>query len=507
MVWKSGFLAPFPRPPDKENSEKPACGVVCRTARDRVLISLYAAMLVTLGFLLAALLVVVFLPAYRRRIERFAGEELKRQLPLTEDEIRADKDRMRAEHAMQVHRLTSDLEDNKLAAARQLIEINRRDAKIHELDETIESQKLAMEEHENARRVLEQAILDRLPKVEQRLTETRRLLAQRDAEIALLSETSSKQTAALEEAAQINVQQREELQRLRTTLETRAARNREARGDARFDGEVALRAEIEALRAKTRDQTALIKRLQLDVSKGAGKVKARSSEHETEIAQLKLSLRKLQNEYDGLREARAGDDVSALDREKRVAELERNERLQAREISRLKAALAAREAAPPANVEAAAPFSGLSAKAEIEALRSELEESRVAVARLQAELASSKDKMAQQTEQFREELRRLSISSSAAEVADVSGEDLRRRPSLIERMNSPRPPKLAAVASADGGASDASGGESAIESPALSDANVARLDERQGAGKSDLQSSPRRPRLIDRISELDKQQG
>ena len=51
-------------------------------------------MLVTLGFLIAALIVVVLLPAYRHRIERFTTEAMKRSLPLTEAEIRADFERL-----------------------------------------------------------------------------------------------------------------------------------------------------------------------------------------------------------------------------------------------------------------------------------------------------------------------------------------------------------------------------------------------------------------------------
>jgi hypothetical protein len=58
---------------------------------------------------------------------------------------------------------------------------------------------MSVDEHENARRVLEQAILDRLPKVEQRLAETRKLLATRDREIRELFATSAKQASALEE--------------------------------------------------------------------------------------------------------------------------------------------------------------------------------------------------------------------------------------------------------------------------------------------------------------------
>ena len=106
---------------------------------------------------------------------------------------------------------------------------------------------MSADEHENARRVLEQAILDRLPKVELRLTETRKLLATRDREIRELLATSAKQATALEEAAQINVQQEKELAKLRTTLDTRASRFRIPRTDDRADSTVALKSELEAL--------------------------------------------------------------------------------------------------------------------------------------------------------------------------------------------------------------------------------------------------------------------
>ena len=114
------------------------------------------------------------------------------------------------------------LEESSLAAARQSVEINRREAKIHDLDQAIMTHQMSVEEHENARRVLEQAILDRLPKVEQRLTEARRLLVQRDREIMLLTDTSAKQAEALEEATQINTQQSGELERAKAALETKA---------------------------------------------------------------------------------------------------------------------------------------------------------------------------------------------------------------------------------------------------------------------------------------------
>jgi hypothetical protein len=142
-------------------------------------------------------------------------------MPITEAEIRADKDRIRAEYALLVHKLETKLEETNHAAARQLIELNRRDAVISALESDGAKAKTALEEHENARRVLEQTIVDRLPKVEHRLAEAKKLLFQRDREVTDLSRTSEKQGRALEEATQINKQQADELHRLNAALTTR----------------------------------------------------------------------------------------------------------------------------------------------------------------------------------------------------------------------------------------------------------------------------------------------
>src|SRR5690606_1225304 len=186
-------------------------------------------------------------------------------------EISADKDRLRATYALTIHKLEQKLEKAAYSAARQRVELNRRDAAISELEGEAERLRALLEEHENARRVLEQTIAERMPKVEFRLSETKKMLQHRDREITTLSQTSQRQMHALEEATQINAQQRDEIHRLNATLAARAARNRETLADPRFDGEVALRAEIEALRAKTRDQAAVIDRLQGVVSKAGAR--------------------------------------------------------------------------------------------------------------------------------------------------------------------------------------------------------------------------------------------
>ena len=219
-------------------------------------------MLVALGFLTATLLALTFAPAFWSRAVRLTTQRIKERLPVTETEIRADKDRLRAEFAMTVHRLEGKIEQADMKRARHMIDLNRRDACIVQLEGEVTTLRSKVEEYENARRVLEHTVSERLPKVEARLDEARTLLATRDHEVKQLSGSTARQQQALDEARSINAQQTAEIERLTTSLTVRGGRNKEALVDPRFSGEVALRAEIEGLRAKTREQGALISRLQ-----------------------------------------------------------------------------------------------------------------------------------------------------------------------------------------------------------------------------------------------------
>lgn len=468
------------------------------------MITVYAAMHVILGFLLAAFLLLLLQPAYRRRIERFASESIKRTLPLTEAEITADKDRLRAAFALDVHKLEMKIEDAALAAARQSVEINRREAKIHDLEQAIATQKMSVEEHENARRVLEQAILDRLPKVEQRLAEARKLLVQRDREIMLLTDSGAKQAEALEEATQINTQQRSELQRAKSALDTRAARNRETLGDPRFDGEVALRSELEELRAKSRDQAAMITKLQKRQSAPAVDP-AVEAQKDAELANLKSELARAEAK---VLDFEATSDDARSDLKAKITALEAEAEAQSAEMAKMRAALKAfaESAADPVTGRTS---SSLTAKVEISQLQAEVEENRATIESLRAEIATSNERLTRQAQNFRDELRRLGGGSSVGNDAGARSESEAPRRSLAERISAPRVPLQSAndgAPSADaareartpngtflkalrGGAGDATDDTVLAEAP---------------ADASTPDSGQRRPRLLDRISGIEK---
>ena len=299
-------------------------------------------MLVALGFLAASLLGLLLASAFWGRAVRLTTARIKQSLPVSEQEIQADRDRLRAEYAIKVHKLETHLDQAKLARARQLVELNRRDASISTLETNIGELKAALEEHQNARHVLEQTIADRLPKVEARLAEAKRLIISREREIAELLDNAKRHKVALEEAASINAQQTSQIERLTSAVAARGARSKQA-GNSGAEAEVALRSELEALRAKARDQANVIDRLQRNAAgpQGVATAGAMAAEVTTSRSQEVLAQAEA-----ALASARSGtaetDKGAALEQELRALKAKADD--QAGEITRLKAALATFEA-------------------------------------------------------------------------------------------------------------------------------------------------------------------
>jgi len=489
-------------------------------------ISIEMVMLVGLGFLTAALLTVFLSPLYRRRIARLTTDMLKRSMPLTESEILADKDRLRAEYAIRIHKLEMKVEESAEAAARQMVELNRRDAAISGLETEVSHQRTALEEHENARRVLEQTIMDRLPKVEHRLAEARKLLFQRDREIVSLTQGSEKQVRALEEATQINTQQTDEIHRLKAALNTRAARSREGLGDPRFDGEVALRTEIEALRSKTRNQAALIARLEtLVVRAGPAAEAAANREHaegqngahepsrpakvisrRKEIGAPGPALRAVDNRAEG-----GEADAQAQAEQRRLKAANQD---QAAEISRLKAALSTYETAD--KDERGIKDSKIALKARLSALKALSDEQSSTIQALRAEVAAGNERLARQAAYFMEEMRRLGGTVPASGPAPRRATTEPSKRPLVERINDPRVARLVRASGAAG--DDAQHGNARRVSgflKALDGENAQAQKDAEGAGPApeaakaqeetaEEAKPPRKARLLERITGLDK---
>jgi uncharacterized coiled-coil protein SlyX len=270
--------------------------------------------------------------------------------------------------------------------------------------------------------VLEQTMTDRLPRVEQRLSEARRLIFSRDREIADLTRTADKQSRALAEAAAINAQQLAEIERLTATLATRAQRRKQGPSDPRYDSEVALRSELEALRAKTRDQSQLISRMQSQMGRFAGFVPTPAS-----------TLRALEIAGDVLAAPNGadagGDKEAARDGQETRPEVESELRAltaktqdQSGEIARLKAALAVFEGETEEQ-KLSIRDSRIALKARIGGLEAQIEQQKETIQRVRSELAAANERLARQAAHFTSELKRL-----GAGTVPTSGQARRQTP-------------------------------------------------------------------------------
>lgn len=423
------------------------------------MISLFSVMLVMLGFLSATLLGFLFASTYRARVVRLTIERMRRTMPLNETEILADKDRLRAEYAIMIHRLETKVEEATLVGARRSIEINRRDAAISALELETSRLKTLLEEHENARRVLEQTVTEKLPKVEKHLLIAKKLLMQRNEDVAQLTATSEKQSRALEEATQMNAQHRNEVLRANAALQVRGSRPRDGlSGELRYESEAALRAEVEDLRAKTREQASMITRLQMALVNHGPPTSAgqRGGEAppDTVLGRLQMDLVEaesaLRTVKDRTGQTRPGEeqpDTAAQTAEMRKLKAQTQE--QSAEIARLKAALETWEAGE--GDLRMIKDSKMAMKVRLSGLEAQMDEQTTTIQSLRAELAAANERLARQAAHYRDEMRRIGVGTLSASGVPRS----QSRPPLTTRIADQKrekitPPSLPLSSSQDG---------------------------------------------------------
>ena len=94
-------------------------------------------MVFALGFFTAGLLALACLPAVWRRAVRLTSRRLRQLVPLSMDEIVAERDQLRAGFAIGQRQLEQKLEQVEAARSAALIEVGRRDALLAALEEDI----------------------------------------------------------------------------------------------------------------------------------------------------------------------------------------------------------------------------------------------------------------------------------------------------------------------------------------------------------------------------------
>src|SRR6516165_4610536 len=86
-----------------------------------------------IGFLVATLLGLLFIPLVHNRAERLTTKRLEASMPRSTAEIRADKDHLRAEFAMSTRRLEMSIEAIKAKTTTHLAELGKKTNAVNQL--------------------------------------------------------------------------------------------------------------------------------------------------------------------------------------------------------------------------------------------------------------------------------------------------------------------------------------------------------------------------------------
>ena len=168
-----------------------------------------------IGFLVAALLGLLFVPLVHNRAVRLTMRRLEAATPLSIAEIRADKDQLRAEFAMSTRRLEMSVEQMKTRTTGQLAELGKKTDAINQLKKELGEKTATIFALESRDKNLRDQLLATEEEFELKsssLREAERGLADKQADLAKL-------IAELGERSIMADSQRVELAALRTQVE------------------------------------------------------------------------------------------------------------------------------------------------------------------------------------------------------------------------------------------------------------------------------------------------
>jgi DNA repair exonuclease SbcCD ATPase subunit len=298
-----------------------------------------------LGFLCAGFLALMVAPAIWRRAVALTRRRIEASIPLTQTEIQADKDRIRAEYAMATRRLEISVKALREKAAEQLVEISRgREAlkglAVERMDKNQALTELGAKDEALRQREGE------LQQLSERLKETERKLEKRALELQKL-EHMYDDASFSSSSRQIELVAREsEMQKLASDIALLRGQRKEAdrRGQEIAAESKAAREALKAEKKRTADLDKKVERLLATLADREDKLDRR----EKELAHMREKL-KAEGSAPALRVVgKGGDPARSDDLDKAIAKLDSDrERLEARltalarENKRLKADLSA----------------------------------------------------------------------------------------------------------------------------------------------------------------------
>ncbi|MGD9922463.1 MAG: hypothetical protein AB7V13_13625 [Pseudorhodoplanes sp.] len=159
------------------------------------------AMYLGIGFLVASLFGLIFIPLVHARAVRLTVRRMEAATPLSMAEIQADKDQLRAEFAMSTRRLEMNVEQLKAKSTSQLAELGKKNDAINRLKVELGDKAatiFALEAREKALKDQMKATEDELSVKTLGLHETERSLSDKEAEMARVSGELGDRTATTE---------------------------------------------------------------------------------------------------------------------------------------------------------------------------------------------------------------------------------------------------------------------------------------------------------------------
>ncbi|MCF6123203.1 hypothetical protein EN904_16230 [Mesorhizobium sp. M7A.F.Ca.CA.001.07.2.1] len=298
-----------------------------------------------LGFLCAGFLALMVAPAIWRRAVTLTRRRVESSIPLTQTEIQADKDRIRAEYAMTTRRLEISVKALREKTAEQLVEINRGREAMKGLAVERTDKNQALTELGAKNEALRQREGE-LQQLSERLKETERKLEKRALELQKL-ERMYDDASFSSSSRQIELVAREsEMQKLASDIAMLRGQRKEAdrRGQEIAAESKAAREALKAEKKRTAELDKKVERLLATLADREDKLDRR----EKELARMR-ERSKSEDSAPALRLVGKGGDVARSDDlDKAIAKLDSDrEQLEARltalarENKRLKADLTA----------------------------------------------------------------------------------------------------------------------------------------------------------------------
>jgi chromosome segregation ATPase len=380
-----------------------------------------------IGFLIAGLLVIGFIPLVHARAERLTTRRMEALTPLSMAEIQAEKDQLRAEFAMSTRRLEMSVEQLKAKTTNQLTEIGRKSDAIGRLKLELGEKTAAV----FALEAKEKQLADDFQKAQAELDTKQRALAAAERGLAnTRAEVSQVSSDHRETSASVDAQ-RVELIALRAQAE---ALKGQIEGYDRETQELERR-----LRSKSSEVGTLTEQL--------GQERGRAEQLSTRVGELDRALTAYKNEAEVLGR-RVEELTQRLDEQGRfLADREsmsdrlRNEAISSQKVElEVRAALAGAEDRHRSATEAI--------RAERESLEAQLEQSRQERAKLESEIIAMKRdaETSWANDRMESALLRERINDIAAEVARLTA--------ALEGPTSP----ISAIVNGEAGAAAAANG-------------------------------------------------